>query len=1028
MNLLHRKLRHFCQPFSGFRPIRIFPRFAPLIFLAATELSRASFAPYAVDAATLHLWHLDELAAPCIDSAPGGTNLTALAGGASLNNASLPGFGNALSTFDGGQDGAAATNKDAVVSAFPLVNGTGDNVAMAFANPVNGAFTFEAIVRIDFDPALNMAAGPPGNGRGSAMQILCGEGDVDAERVFQWRLAPVGFGSGDTSVPRLEFINLHQGGGIQTIAVAIPTNGPDAILSNSWYHVAVVYNGSENTTGNLSFFWTLMNTNRASAHLIGADSMADDLSTGVSCDFTIGNEGRANGGPTDNFIGIIDEVRISSVARGLYDFYFSNDSDADGLPDSWESSYFNSLSQGATNDPDGDAFNNLQEYQAGSNPTNVFSTPLDTDADGLPDQWEDNYFTSLAQTADGDPDGDGFTNVREFQAGTNPNDAASNPGDTDADGLPDAWEMNCFGSLAQNGDGDFDEDGFSNLLEYQAGTNPNNADSVPSGLITKFVPVEDGDTNTSEFGFAGASAINTVAFIRSALMTVGNQQFLAYYGRHATDSTYTNNNRIVIARRTVGTNLWEVFRVPYTADNINDGHDVVSFGIDGNGYMHISWGMHANSFHYAKSIGPVIGSQPIAFGLDSTMTGGENNVTYPQFLTLPNGDLLYIYREGTSGGGDTFINRYNVATQTWTNQQFNAGQKPFIKGAGWAPDYNCYPDMPCLDGDGNLFFVWTWRYNNDSPAGEAGYQTNHDFDYGRSTNGGQTWLRQNGSPYALPINQSGENGNANSIAEKILSIPEGYSLINQAGMCLDTNNKPVLATWWAPGTATNNFRRQYMVAFPDANGVWQTRQVSNRTNDPATTKYSETYVRDLGRPVVVCDKAGRIIVLYRDNAGSNGLTIAHSLPFAMDPDRLIWTSFDLTTSNLGNYEPVIDLARWDLDNNLQILYQPSSGLGYTPPANTAAQIGVLEWNAAAYFKHRPVLRMRFANAQQDVLLSWTSQAGWGYHVQASRDLTTWTNLATLAGTGDAMQYLQTNAADGDQRFLRLEIKEGGFAP
>ncbi|MBC8095509.1 MAG: BNR-4 repeat-containing protein [Akkermansiaceae bacterium] len=986
--------------------------------------SHAALVPYTTDSATLHLWHLDTVSAPAVDSVPGGTDLTTLSGGATLNQPSFAGFGSALSTLDGGQNGVAAASKDAVLSAQPLVNGAGDNVVMSLANPTNGAFTFEAIVRIDFDPALNLAAASPGNGRGSSMQILCGEGDVDAERVFQWRLAPVGLGSGNTAVPRLEFINLGQGSGIQTVIASIPTSGPDAIVSNGWYHVAVTYDGNESLAENTAFFWTLLDTNRTGANLIGTGSLANDLANAAS-DFTIGNEGRANGGTTDNFVGLIDEVRISRVARGIYDFYFTSDSDSDGLPDSWEGIYFNSLAQGATNDFDNDTFDNLQEFQAASNPTNVLSTPLDTDADGLPDAWERSFFGALGQSAGADPDADGYTNLQEYQAGTHPNSASSNPGDTDVDGLPDAWELNYFGSLAPSGAGDFDGDDFTNLQEYQYGTNPNNAGSVPVGLVTNYVPVEDGNTNTSEFGFAGASAINTVSFIRSALMTVGNQQFVAYYGRHATDSTYTNNNRMVIARRTVGTNRWEVFRAPFVADDINDGHDVISFGIDGNGYMHTSWGMHANSFHYARSTTPVTGNQPIVFGPDSTMTGGENNVTYPQFLTLPNGDLLYIYREGTSGGGDTYINRYHLATQSWTNQQYSAGQKPFLKGAGWVPDYNGYPNMPCLDADGNLYFVWSWRYNNDSPAGESGYQTNHDFDYARSTNGGATWLRQNGSSYTLPITERGENGNNNSIAEKVLSIPEGYSLINQAGMCLDTNNRPVLATWWAPGTATNNFRRQYMVAYPDANGDWQTRQVSQRTNDPVGTKYSESFVRHLGRPAVVCDAAGRIIVLYRDNAGSNGLTIAHSLPFAMDPDRLVWTTVDLTTANLGNYEPVIDLARWERDNHLQILYQPSSGLGYTPPANTASEIGVLEWKAAAYFNHRPALQVSLTNSNQNVRLSWASQVGWDYRVQASSDLVGWNSLATIPGSGATLQYLPGNVP-ASQQFWRLEIREGGF--
>ena len=100
-----------------------------------------------------------------------------------------------------------------------------------------------------------------------------------------------------------------------------------------------------------------------------------------------------------------------------------------------------------------------------------------------------------------------------------------------------------------------------------------------------------------------------------------------------------------------------------------------------------------------------------------------------------------------------------------------------------------------------------------------------------------------------------ESGDPNSIGQVIVPIPQNYSLINQAGMCLDASNNPVMATWWAPGSGTNNYQRQYMVVFPDTNGVWQTRQISNRTNDPPGTMELDAVVRDLGRPVVVCDKA-----------------------------------------------------------------------------------------------------------------------------------------------------------------------------
>ena len=58
--------------------------------------------------------------------------------------------------------------------------------------------------------------------------------------------------------------------------------------------------------------------------------------------------------------------------------------------------------------------------------------------------------------------------------------AATFLGDSDCDGLADAWELSVFGNLIHSGTADDDGDGASNEAEYIAGTNPTSSASYPS--------------------------------------------------------------------------------------------------------------------------------------------------------------------------------------------------------------------------------------------------------------------------------------------------------------------------------------------------------------------------------------------------------------------------------------------------------------------------------------------------------------------------------------------------------------------
>jgi len=171
-----------------------------------------------------------------------------------------------------------------------------------------------------------------------------------------------------------------------------------------------------------------------------------------------------------------------------------NDTDGDGMPDHWEDLYgcVDRLVGDSTLDPDSDTLANLGEYQSGTDPCVV----NDADVDGMPDFWEDLYGCMQANTADSalDYDNDYWSNLDEYNNLTDPCVLE----DTDGDGMPDGWE-DMFSScgldrLSGDSTADAEGDGVSNLAEYNLGTDPCNPDSDGDGLTDgeEITPGADG--------------------------------------------------------------------------------------------------------------------------------------------------------------------------------------------------------------------------------------------------------------------------------------------------------------------------------------------------------------------------------------------------------------------------------------------------------------------------------------------------------------------------------------------------------
>jgi len=199
----------------------------------------------------------------------------------------------------------------------------------------------------------------------------------------------------------------------------------------------------------------------------------------------------------------------------------SNDNDNDGVNDDLDNcpSASNEAQEdldddgegdACDSDIDGDGYSNTEEGLAGTDPKDASSYPVaedeDQDQDGIEDSLdncpsasneaqEDLDDDGEGDACDSDIDGDGYSNSEEASAGSNPNDATSIPVvDTDGDGIADdedAFPLDSSESVDTDGDGigdnadlDDDDDGVYDEQEVQDGTDPKNPYSCLEGCFS----------------------------------------------------------------------------------------------------------------------------------------------------------------------------------------------------------------------------------------------------------------------------------------------------------------------------------------------------------------------------------------------------------------------------------------------------------------------------------------------------------------------------------------------------------------
>jgi hypothetical protein len=144
--------------------------------------------------------------------------------------------------------------------------------------------------------------------------------------------------------------------------------------------------------------------------------------------------------------------------------------------------------------------------------------------------------------------------------------------------------------------------------------------------------------------------------------------------------------------------------------------------------------MHVNPHVYYRSRAPFDVST--LERLDRMTGDRETRCTYPVFFKNAAGDLLFRYRDGSSGNGSDLYNLYDPAARTWRRLL----DTPLLEGEG---ERNAYATPPTLGPDGRFHLVWMWRETPDA-------STNHTLAYARSRDL-EHWEDSRGEPLKLPI-------------------------------------------------------------------------------------------------------------------------------------------------------------------------------------------------------------------------------------------------------------------------------------
>lgn len=207
------------------------------------------------------------------------------------------------------------------------------------------------------------------------------------------------------------------------------------------------------------------------------------------------------------------------------------------------------------------------------------------------------------------------------------------------------------------------------------------------------------------------------------LLTKAPHQFVAFYD---------DKRQWTVAQRRLDQKTWRFTKLPLTTGW--DSHNYLTMALDDEGHLHLSGDMHCVPLLYFRSARPFDASS--LERVERMVGEQETRTTYPKFFRGPKGELIFMYRDGSSGSGNQIINQYDLASKTWKRLL----DQPLTDGEG---QRNAYFSGPQMGPDGYFHLSWVWRETPDAA-------TNHDLSYARSKDL-RHWETAAGQALTLPI-------------------------------------------------------------------------------------------------------------------------------------------------------------------------------------------------------------------------------------------------------------------------------------